>query len=121
MKVDTPTEKLRSTSQIAKDLLRLIGDTAVDRYMYDEWLKAATVINVPKTNSSVIDSAKLAKFHYDTMINRLREDCGGVSLAVHCMAEAVARAQIGDLKDWQDFDDAVSVSSLKNAKKEASG
>ena len=121
VKVDTPTEKLRGTGQIAKDLLRVIGDTAVDRYMYDEWLKAATIITVPKTTAGINETAKLAKDHYDVMINRLREDCGGVSLAVHCMAEAVVRAQIGDVNEWGEFDDAVSAAKPSSTKKQGGG
>ena len=109
LKVDTATEKLKSTADIAKDLLRMVADTAVDRYLYDEWLKAATIVKVMKKNDAIVKKGKLANEHYDNIIQNLREDCVWVSLAVHCMAEAVARANCGDLTDtsverWQEFD-----------------
>ena len=109
LKVDTTTEKLRSAAEIAKDLLRMVADTAVDRYLYDEWLKAATIIKVMKKNDAIVKKSKLANQHYDNIIQNLREDCGGISLAVHCMAEAVARANCGDENDtsierWNEFD-----------------
>ena len=44
--VDTATEKLKGTADIAKDLLRMVADTAVDRYLYDEWLQ--TIVKVAK-------------------------------------------------------------------------
>ena len=109
LKVDTRTEKLKGTADIAKDLLRMVADTAVDRYLYDEWLKAATIVKVMKKNDAIVKKGKLANEHYDNIIQNLREDCGGVSLAVHCMAEAVARANCGDVAEttverWQELD-----------------
>ena len=108
VKVDTPTEKLRDIGQIAKDLLRTVGDVAVDRYMYDEWLSAATIVTVPKTNAAFQEKETLSKMYYDKLINQLREDCGGVSLAVHCMAEAVVRAHVETPEAWTEFDAIVA-------------
>ena len=73
LKVDTTTEKLRSAAEIAKDLLRMVADTAVDRYLYDEWLKAATIIKVMKKNDAIVKKSKLANQHYDNIIQNLEK------------------------------------------------
>ncbi len=90
---DLPTLRQRPREEVSSNISRRLGDAAVDRYLYDEWLSAATVIEDFPSKKEHVALADEATMHYQQLSNQFPcEAACSVVTVCDVLIEACVRA-----------------------------
>jgi hypothetical protein len=90
---DYPTLRQRSVEQVLNNIHRRLGDAAVDRYVYDEWLAAATVVDDFPATTEHATLFHQATAHYEALSSQFPcEAACSVVTVCDVIVEACVRA-----------------------------